>query len=183
MALVDFLFDNVESFFAWSSLLLKQSHASYCDLETADSQHVLVTKNGSLISVIKIDGFRRFVGKSEFDQLCQRFVESIQTAFSSEGHFIQIYFNYSPENISYYINEALHSAKETAERVCLSIDDIFESRKKVLEDVCSHEDCFLSYGLSHLHYQLSTLRMHRKINWIKLNHIIYQMQDVLQIYF
>ncbi|ERL63167.1 ATPase AAA [Piscirickettsia salmonis] len=142
MALVDFLFDNVESFFAWSSLLLKQSHASYCDLETADSQHVLVTKNGSLISVIKIDGFRRFVGKSEFDQLCQRFVESIQTAFSSEGHFIQIYFNYSPENISYYINEALHSAKETAERVCLSIDDIFESRKKVLEDVCSHEDCF-----------------------------------------
>ncbi|WP_235602957.1 hypothetical protein [Piscirickettsia litoralis] len=142
MALVDSLFDNVESFFAWSGLLLKQSHAAYCDLETADSRHVLVTKNASLISVIKIDGFRRFVGKSEFDQLCDQFVESIQSSFSSEGHFIQFYFNYSPENIDYYINQSLQPAKETAERVNLNIDDIFESKKEVLSNVCSHEDCF-----------------------------------------
>ncbi|AKP73685.1 intracellular multiplication protein IcmB [Piscirickettsia salmonis] len=143
MALVDGLFNNVEGFFAWAGILLKQSHAAYCDLETADSRHVLVTKNASLISVIRIDGFRRFVGKAEFQQLCDQFVESIQGSFSSEGHFIQFYFNYSPEGVGYHIDQALHSAEETAARINLNISDIFSSKRKVLSRVCSHEDCFL----------------------------------------
>ncbi|WP_235603261.1 hypothetical protein [Piscirickettsia litoralis] len=143
MALVDKLFDNVESFFAWSGLLLKQSHTAYCDLETADSKHVLVTKNASLISVIRIDGFRRFIGKAEFKHLCEQFCEAVQSSFSSTGHFLQFYFSYDPDGVAYHIDQALQPGQETASRINLNIDDIFLSKQKVLGDVCSHEDCFL----------------------------------------
>ncbi|WP_235603274.1 hypothetical protein [Piscirickettsia litoralis] len=173
MSLVDRLFDNTESFFAWISLILKQSHASYCDLETADSKHTLVAKNASLISIIKIDGFRRFVGKAEFERLCQQFVDSIQSSFVSDGHFIQFYFNYNPESVASHIDSALQAAEETAERMGLNISDIFSSKRKVLGDVCSHEDCFLVIwtepsALPAKHIKLAFKEKANKINAAKI---------------
>src|SRR5436853_412920 len=60
MSIIDPVLDSIDTFLAWLSVSLKQTTESYCDLETADSQHVLVAHDGSLVSISKIDGSKAF---------------------------------------------------------------------------------------------------------------------------
>ena len=49
------LINGVDSFFIWVSTILKQSLSDYSDLETAQDKYSLVAKDGSLLSIIKIE--------------------------------------------------------------------------------------------------------------------------------
>lgn len=55
-------FEGVDTFFAWLSTSLKQTTESYIDLETADSPTVLVNHDGSLLSILKIEGITGLAG-------------------------------------------------------------------------------------------------------------------------
>lgn len=143
MAFIDSLYDGIDSLFAWLSTAFKQNALSYCDLESADSKHSLVTKDGSLISVIKLAGYKRFVGANEFAYICERVTETFQPSLSSGGHFVQFFFSYNKATVSKTIDEALTPAKRTAKRLELNIDDIFTSRVKTLADYCADEECFI----------------------------------------
>lgn len=143
MSLADKLYQNVEDLFAWLSLGIKQNILSYCDLETADSKHDLVTKDGSLISIIRLEGYKRFVGANEFAFLCERMSEMFQPAFSQKGHYLQFYFSYDRDTVHKSIEEALTPARKTAERLNLKVDDIFQSRVDTLSQYCGDESVFL----------------------------------------
>ncbi len=143
MSLVDKVFSSVEGIFAWVSWAIKQDALSYCDLETADSRHTLVSKEGDLISVINIQGYRRFVGSNEFAYLCEKLSEVLQPAFSQPGHFMQFYFAHDNAHVRESIEKMIQPARRTAKRLRLDIDDIFDSRVNTLSDYCADEDCFL----------------------------------------
>ncbi len=143
MSLVNAIYDNVESLFAWVSLATKQNALAYCDLETADGKHDLVTKDGSLISVIRLEGYKRFVGNNEFSYLCERLSEMFQPAFGQSGHYLQFYFSYDNEDTKANIDEAQLAARKTAERLGLSVNDIFQSRVDTLSQYCADEDVFM----------------------------------------
>ncbi|MFZ9036198.1 MAG: AAA family ATPase [Francisellaceae bacterium] len=143
MALVDKFYDNVESLFAWLEMILKHTRASYCDIETANSRHVLVNKDNSLLSIIQLNGFRRFVGSAEFQALCDSIAQTLQSAFLSKGHGLQFYFSYEPDEVAYHIDQALEPAVETAHRLGLDIADIFGSKKNMLTRMCAYESCFI----------------------------------------
>ena len=145
MSLINGIFRNVEDLFAIIGLICKQDIYSYCDIETADSKHVLVTKDGSLCSVFKLHGYKRFVGNSEFAFLCQRMNEVLQTLMHTNGHFVQVCFNYEFESIKDSLNRSLKSARKTASRIQLDIDDIFESRVEKLSDYCADEDVYIVF--------------------------------------
>lgn len=143
MSLLEGFYGAVEGLFAWISTALKQNALSYCDLETADSRNSLVTKDGSLISVIRLHGYKRFVGPNEYAYLCELLNGAMQPAFSSSGHYIQFFFAHDQAHISDRIRESLQPAMRTAKRLNLEIDDIFESRIKTLSGFCADEDCFI----------------------------------------
>ena len=69
MSLVSRIHSIVEDTFAWVSLMLKQNILSYCSLEAADDKHVLVTKQGEILSIIQLEGYKRFIGPDEFNFL------------------------------------------------------------------------------------------------------------------
>lgn len=143
MAIVKGIYNTVEELFAWLSLASKQSVNTYCDLETADSKNTLVAKDGSLVSIIRLDGFHRFVSVDEFNFICERITDALQPVFNIEGHTLQVFYNYDPEQVGLQIDQSLEPAKKTAERIGLKIDDIFDSRKQALSNFCSYESCFL----------------------------------------
>src|SRR4051794_11725224 len=128
MSLIDSLYNNVEGLFAWISTMLKQNMLAYCDIETADSKHVLVSKDSSLVSIIRLEGYKRFVGANEFAYLCERVTEAFQPTFAKQGHFLQFFFAYNQEHIKQSIDETLQPARRTAKRLELDIEDIFLSR-------------------------------------------------------
>ncbi len=143
MSLVSGIYQNVEDIFAWLSSLLNQNALSYCDLETADSNHSLVSKDGSLISVVCLQGYKRFVGSNEFSYLCEQLIEMLQPTLSSPGHHIQFSFSFDESHIEESLEKALMPAKRTAQRLQLNIDDLFRSKINTMSKYCADEDCFI----------------------------------------
>ena len=110
------------------STTFKQTTASYCELQTADSSTVLVAHDGSLLSVLRIDGVQGLVGREEFDEIQTGLRQSLQTVMSQPGHTIQVFFAYNKDEVRDQIKEIFTPAQETANRLSLNLDDLFRER-------------------------------------------------------
>lgn len=143
MNLLSPIIDIFDSLFAWLSTSLKQSTASYCDLQTADSSTVLVTHDGSLLSVIKVEGVTTLIGPEEFDHICNGLEQSLQTLMSQPGHFIQVYFSYDRDSVKKQISTILQPAQETSERLNLDLADLFKERVSYLGEYCAVENIYI----------------------------------------
>lgn len=131
------------SMFGWVSTSVKQTTASYCDLQTADSATSLVANDGSLLSVIKVDGVNSLVGKDEFNFIHNGLQQSLQTIMSQPGHTIQVFFGYDRDEVSGELTEMLSPAEDTAKRLGLELADLFDERVDNLSRYCAHEDVYL----------------------------------------
>lgn len=139
---LDSFLDGVDTLLAWLSTSLKQTTESYCDLETADSPTVLVTHDGSLLSVLKIHGATALLGTPEFETLHDGLGISLQAAMSRPGHAIQVLFNYDREAVREQIEEIFLPAANTAKRLNLNLDDLFEERTRYLAHYCAKENVY-----------------------------------------
>lgn len=133
------LFEGVDTFFAWLSTSLKQTTESYCDLETADSPTVLVNHDGSLLSLLKIDGVTALAGQEEYERLVEGLTNAFQGAMGRPGHALQVYFSHDKQNIKKVIQDIYAPATATAERLQLSLDDLFSERVDYLAQYCAQE--------------------------------------------
>lgn len=131
------------SFLSWVSTSLKQTTASYCDLQTADSPTVLVTNSGALLSVVRIDGVKSLIGREEFDQIQSSLQTSLQTTMSQPGHAFQVYFNYDKGAAQGQIADIFSPAQATAKRLSLQLDDLFSERMRHMSRYCAKEQTYL----------------------------------------
>lgn len=132
-------FEGVDTFFSWLSTSLKQTTESYCDLETADSPTVLVNHDGSLLSILKIEGITALAGAEEFERLVEGLSNAFQAAMGRPGHSLQVYFSHDKQNIKKVIQDIYAPAEATAKRLELSLDDLFTERVNFLAQYCAEE--------------------------------------------
>ncbi|CEK11399.1 type IV secretion protein IcmB [Legionella hackeliae] len=132
-------FEGVDTFFSWLSTSLKQTTESYCDLETADSPTVLVNHDGSLLSILKIEGITALAGAEEFERLVEGLSNAFQAAMGRPGHALQVYFSHDKQNIRKVIQDIFEPAEATAKRLELSLDDLFTERVSFLAQYCAEE--------------------------------------------
>ncbi|HAU1152147.1 TPA: type IV secretion protein IcmB [Legionella pneumophila] len=132
-------FEGVDTFFAWLSTSLKQTTESYIDLETADSPTVLVNHDGSLLSILKIEGITGLAGPEEFERLVEGLANSFQAAMGRPGHALQVYFSHDKQNIVKMIKDIYDPAEATANRLELNLRDLFEERVNYLSQYCAEE--------------------------------------------
>lgn len=135
-------FNGIDTFFAWLSTSLKQPIAAYIDLETADSPTVLVNHDGTLISVIRVEGVTSLAGVEEFDRLVEGLTNSLQGAMGRSGHAVQVYFSHDKQNIRNNIEDVYRPAHETAARLKLDLDDLFNERSTHIAKYCSEEHLY-----------------------------------------
>lgn len=135
-------FEGIDTFFAWLSTSLKQTTESYIDLETADSENVLVYHDGSLLTVLEIEGITALAGPEEFDYLVEGLSNSFQTAMSRPGHALQVYFSHDKQNIKKVIKDIFEPAESTAERIDLNLKDLFQERLDYLSRYCADEHVY-----------------------------------------
>lgn len=138
----DALLDGADSFFAWLSSSLGQATESYCDLDTADSSNVLVSHDGSLVSIIKISGTTALIGEAEFNRLHEGLLLSLQNTMSRPGYALQVLFQHDREGVQEAIQYILHPAMNTAKRLNLDLDDLFAERLKYLPQYCAEESVY-----------------------------------------
>lgn len=132
-----------DGFFSWLGTSFKQSTQSYCELQTADSSTVLVAHDGSLLSVVKLDGIITLLGREEFDHIQEGLRQALQNTMSQSGHTIQLYFGYNPGDVIGQIENIYSQAKMTAERLDISLDHLFEERISTMSKYCSHENVYI----------------------------------------
>lgn len=142
MTIVDRLLNNVDSLLAWFASSLKTSTEDYCELETADSEYTLVARDGSLASVISVEGVSRLIGSDEFNQIHAGLTQTLQTSLGRRGHSFQAVFTYERAKAVQQISEMLTPAKETAQRLQLSLQDLFAEREKVISSYCAKETMY-----------------------------------------
>lgn len=134
--------DSIDTFLSWLSAGLKQTTESYCQVETADSPTVLVAYDGSLISVLEVQGVMGLIGSAEFDQLREGINLTLHTAMSRSGHAIQVYFDYEPDQVIELINHIYEPAKFTSQRLKLDLEDLFRERVNYLSTYCAQEKVY-----------------------------------------
>lgn len=142
-SIMNSILESVDVFLAWLSTSLKQTVESYCDLQTADSPTVLVSHDGSLVSVLRVRGVRALIGTEEFDRIQLGLSQSLQTTMSRPGYAIQVFFSYNKDDIADEIRDILLPAHDTAKRVGLNLDDLFEERVNYLSKYCAQEFVYL----------------------------------------
>lgn len=142
MSFVDSILDTIDSILAWIGASLGQLAESYCDLETADSPHVLVGKDGSLVSILRVHGATFLVGPEEFDRMHKGLSQSLQTGLARAGHAIQVYFYHDKEAVTQELENILQPARHTAQRFTLDLDDLFNERVTELYRYCAAEKMY-----------------------------------------
>jgi intracellular multiplication protein IcmB len=137
-------FESVDTFFSWLSTSLKQTTASYCDLETADSPTVLVNHDGSLISILKVEGVTALAGTEEFERLVEGLTNAFQAAMGRPGHALQVFFSHDKQNIKKVIEDIYAPAEATQKRLELDLGDLFQERVSFLAQYCAEERVYFA---------------------------------------
>lgn len=115
---------------------------SYCRLETVDRE-ALVADDGSLISVLRLEGALRQVGVAEYTTIVNGLTEKLQSTLSRPGHSVQVVFEYDPESSGARIREMLLPSRLTAQNLGLHIGPLLEDWGQALERYCAMENCWL----------------------------------------
>jgi len=140
---IDPLLDAIDSVLEWVGTSLKQTASSYVELEAADREHTLVSRDGSLISFIRIEGIRFLVGSEEFERIHGGISRALQTAMGHNGHTVQMVFSYDKDAVKGEIADIFVPARNTAKRLELGLDDLFDERINYLANYCAKEQTFL----------------------------------------
>lgn len=143
MSVLSGVSDFFNAFLSWTSASLGQTTSSYCDLQTADSPTVLVNNDGSLLSIIRVEGVKSLIGREEFEQIQLGFQQTLQTTMSQAGHSIQVYFSYSKDEVGAQIKDIFAPAQATADRLSMRLDDLFAERIRHLSRYCAHEETYI----------------------------------------
>ena len=155
-------FEGIDTFFAWLSTALKQTTESYCELETADSPTVLVNHDGSLLSILKIEGVTALTGTDEFHRLVEGLANAFQGAMGRMGHGLQVYFSYDKQNIKKVIRDIYAPAEATAARINLNLTDLFNERVEYMSNYCAEETVYFVLITRHFNLPPEQLKASNK---------------------
>jgi intracellular multiplication protein IcmB len=141
--ILDPILDTIDGILAWLGTAVGQLAETYCELETADSKHALVARDGSLVSIFRLQGATFLVGPDEFDRMHKGLTQALQTCLSRAGHVIQVYFSHDKESVKRDLEFILAPARQTAKRLNMNLDDLFNERVAELYRYCASETLYM----------------------------------------
>lgn len=121
---------------------MKQTVDSFIRLETADDEHTLAAMDGSLVSILKVDGSRQIIGDEEYKHLIESATIKIGARFDRPGQAIQIYFVRDPGRVQRHVRNLIKPSQQTAKNCEVDLEDLFEEKVRHLSHYLTFEECF-----------------------------------------
>jgi len=121
----------------------KKHISSFCFLETSDGEQTLVAKDGSLATVLRIDGIEQVVGDSELDSIVEGMNIRMSPYLAEDGHAIQVWFARDPDLAGQMVKDLLKSARGVAKRLDLDMEDLFGERERNLPKYITWEGFYM----------------------------------------
>lgn len=139
---MDFADDLIRGIRGWT----KADHSAYFPIVSPHNANVLALKNGSLLSVIRIDGYMGQYIKDQFNSLAgqwSKFLRLNQRDKSASGFDLFWSYEYDPEGMSEFTKAAKQPVIRAAARRGLDIKDVFEEEAELYGSICAREEQFL----------------------------------------
>ncbi len=121
---------------------LRQPVESFIRLETSDDNVTFAAEDGSLVTLLRIDGARQIIGDAEYKKILADTVVKFGARFDRPGHAMQIYFVRNPERAGESIRLLLRPNQQAAKNIGLEIDDIFDERARHLSHYIAWEEIY-----------------------------------------
>lgn len=134
--------------FKWLTEVLenvtKANLESYLSLETVDPhERLFVGRDGSLASIIRVDGMRKMMGQEEMEAITRASTDALHPFMIGPGHAVQVWFMRDPDLSGVMLKNMVRPARDTAKALGLQLDDLFEEREKVLPKFLVHEAFYI----------------------------------------
>lgn len=138
------LINGLDSVFVFLSSILKQNVSDYCDLETAQDEISLVSKDGSLLSIVRINGIKSLIsGQTFYNTIVGPLSGSLQNYLEKSGHTIQFWFTLDHDKTEKVIKDGLEPAYQTAKRLDLDLAEMLDERVSNLAQWTAVEDNYM----------------------------------------
>jgi intracellular multiplication protein IcmB len=138
------LVNGLDSLFVWLSSAVKQNFADYCDLETAQNYTTLVAKDGSLLSILRLNGIKKIISdRTYYATVIQEVSRIVQPHLDRKGHAIQFWFSLDPQKSKAEIKRLLEPSYETAKRLHLDLEEMLNERVKHLSNWVAVEENYV----------------------------------------
>jgi intracellular multiplication protein IcmB len=139
-----FIADIVEGVAEALGSVFKTNLPSYCDVETADTDHALVTKRGSLISGIRIDGMRFAVGPEEFERTVDIVTRALQSYLSNAGHSVDVFASRDASSVRGKLADLSSGVRQTCDAIGLQMGDVIAANEKEISKHTATESVYLA---------------------------------------
>ena len=100
---------------------------------------VLVCHDGSLVSLIRLDGARSMMGAEELDRFVDIAALRLNTALSHPGHALHLVFERAPDESAGLAAAHADAARRQARRLGLDLDDLLDERARRLAPLIAAE--------------------------------------------
>lgn len=128
--------------FAPVETALKQPLESFIRLETAENETTLVARDGSLLSLIKVEGSRTVIGEKEYTRIIESSTLKLGAKFDRPGHAIQVFFVRDPDRTVKQLEHLVRPSRVSVRNMGLDVDDILRERISHLSSYLSYEECY-----------------------------------------
>lgn len=135
-------FDGVDSFLRGASDWISTSKA-LTDLETTDDAHTFATRDGSLMSLIRVRGTKTLIGSDEFQMQTSALHTEWASRMSKSGHSIVVYYAFNPHSHT-GSERCVNDMRATARQLGLDLDDVMDEFNSVLARLTQDEDIFMA---------------------------------------
>lgn len=123
-------------------IALRQSVETFIRLETIEDSNTLVSRDGSLVTYLKVDGSRQVIGEEEYKHLIEGSTIKVGARFDRPGHALQVFFVRDPERIRAHLEYMTAPNRIAARNIGLEIEDVFDERVRHMSDYLSYEECY-----------------------------------------
>jgi len=139
MSLTSFISSAMSAFGAST----KRHMSSFCFLETSDGEDLLVAKDGSLATVIRVDGIKQVLGSDELESIVENMNMRMSPYLAADGHAIQIWFARDPDLSVQLVKDMMKTPRGVAKRLDLELDDLFQERERNLPNFVTWEGFYI----------------------------------------
>lgn len=121
---------------------MKMHINDYCELETTEGEYNLVTKDGSMATIIRYEGFRNLISANEFDNFSSDLAYRIQPFLNKRGHQVQVVYVREIDPTS-ELNTILQPSYDTCKELRMDLSDLLDDARETLARVCLYEAVFI----------------------------------------
>ncbi|GAB5390103.1 MAG: type IVB secretion system protein IcmB/DotO [Alphaproteobacteria bacterium] len=136
--------DFIDQILAVATTGVRQPLESFCKIETIENENTFVAADGSLMTLLRVDGASRIVGDEELEEIVSGARLAFAPYLEKPGYAVQFWFMNDPDGSPRVVEQALSQAEQTARAIGLELNDLFEERKTRLPEFVNAEASYIA---------------------------------------